>query len=182
MTDTSFTSRVATLDDLDLIKAVMDNAIKQLQADFLSPEQVEASAELMGLDTQLIEDGTYFLILAENGDLAGCGGWSRRATLYGGNHTKGRDARLLNPETDPARVRAMYTNPAYTRRGVGRKIMDLCEGAAASEGFQSYELMATLAGVPLYRVCGYAPVEEVAVETSNGVKVPLVRMQKHKAP
>ncbi|TNE64398.1 MAG: GNAT family N-acetyltransferase [Alphaproteobacteria bacterium] len=158
----------------------MDAAIRQLQASFLSPEQVAASAELMGLDTQLVDDGTYFLLAADNGDIAGCGGWSRRATLFGGNHTKGRDARLLDPASEPARIRAMYTNPAYVRRGIGRRIIELCENAAAEEGFRAYELMATLAGQPLYTVCGYVPVETVDNPTSTGVSVPLVRMRKER--
>jgi GNAT superfamily N-acetyltransferase len=110
--------------------------------------------------------------------LAGCGGWSRRATLFGGNHTEGRDARLLDPRTEPARVRAMYTAPAFARRGVGRKVLALCEEAARKEGFLRVELAATLGGKPLYAACGYQPIEEMSVATPTGVKVPLVRMGK----
>ena len=126
----------------------------------------------MGLDTQLIEDGTYFVVL-DGCVLAGCGGWSRRATLFGGNHTAGRDAALLDPARDAARVRAMYTAPAHARRGVGRLILSLCEAAAAAEGFRRVRLAATLAGVPFYKASGYVEDGPIPAE------VPLIRMSKH---
>jgi GNAT superfamily N-acetyltransferase len=130
----------------------------------------------MGLDTQLVDDGTYFIVEAD-GEFAGCGGWSRRATLYGGDQSPGRSAALLDPATDAARVRAMYTHPAHTRKGVGRLILSLCEYAARAEGFKRVDLMATLAGEPLYRACGYEPVERV-VDDRGGEAVPLLRMTK----
>jgi GNAT superfamily N-acetyltransferase len=130
----------------------------------------------MGLDTQLVDDGTYFVVEAK-GDIAGCGGWSRRATLYGGDQSPGRDAALLDPAVEPARVRAMYTHPRHTRRGVGRLILSLCEAAARQEGFRAVELMATLAGEPLYRACGYQPIEPVT-DDRGGAAVPLLRMRK----
>ena len=117
-----FTSRLATLDDVPALGAVMDAAIVELQRDYLDDEQIEASRSIMGIDTGLIEDGTYFVVECD-GEIAGCCGWSRRATLYGGDETPGRDARLLDPATEPARVRAMYTHPSYARRGVGRLIL-----------------------------------------------------------
>ena len=156
---------------------LMNAAIRDLLPQFLSPDQVQASFAVMGLDTVLIEDGTYFVVEID-GQLAGCGGWSRRATLFGGNHTKGRDARLLDPATEPARVRAMYTAPAFTRRGVGRKVLELCEEAARKEGFSQVELAATMGGKPLYEACGYQPIEAMLVTTPNGVQVPLLRMGK----
>jgi GNAT superfamily N-acetyltransferase len=128
------------------------------------------------LDTQLIDDGTYFAV-EQDGVVGGCGGWSRRATLYGGDRSPGRDAALLDPARDPARVRAMYTHPAFVRRGVGSLILRLCEEAARAEGFARVELMATMAGEPLYRACGYRPIERV-VDGRGGEPVPLVRMGK----
>ena len=130
----------------------------------------------MGLDTQLIEDGTY-VVIEQDGRIAGCGGWSRRATLYGGSHSPGRDSKLLDPKVDAARVRAMYTNPAYARRGVGRLILSLCEAAAAAEGFTQLELVSTLSGEALYTAYGFRPVERVEDDT-GGTAVPLIRMEK----
>ncbi len=154
----------------------MDAAISELQKPFLDESQIESSREIMGLDTQLIDDGTYFIIEVD-GELAGCGGWSRRATMYGGDQSPGRSAVLLNPARDAARIRAMYTHPQHTRKGVGRLILSLCEEAARSEGFEIVELMATMAGEPLYRACGYQPLERLT-DDSGGVAVPLLRMSK----
>ena len=170
------THRLATLADVQALTAVMDAAIQELQAAFLTPEQIAASRAIMGLDTQLIEDGTYFIVEAD-GRIAGCGGWSRRATLYGGDHSPGRDAALLDPARDAARVRAMYTHPAFARRGVGRKIIELCEAAATTAGFRRVELVGTMAGEPLYAVCGYQAVERFE-DDRGGAVVPLVRMRK----
>ncbi|MEJ0069930.1 MAG: GNAT family N-acetyltransferase [Pseudomonadota bacterium] len=119
----------------------------------------------MGLDTQLIADRSYFVVESA-GAAIGCGGWSRRATLYGGDHTAGRDAALLDPVRDAARVRAMYVHPEQARRGVGRLILSRCEQAAAASGFARVELMATLAGEPLYRACGYSEIERIAPSRS----------------
>src|SRR5690606_11051046 len=142
------THRLARRDDLDALRALMDAAIGELQKPFLDDAQIASSRAIMGLDTQLIDDGTYFIIEAD-GELAGCGGWSRRATLYGSDLTPGRSPALLDPATDAARVRAMYTHPRFARRGVGRLILTLCEEAARAESFTRAELMATLAGEPL---------------------------------
>ena len=171
------THRLAAASDMEALTGLMHAAIRDLLPQFLTPEQVEASFAVMGLDTMLIEDGTYFVIELD-GALAGCGGWSRRATLFGGNHTRGRDARLLDPKTEAARVRAMYTSPRFTRRGVGRKVLALCEEAARKEGFSRVELAATLSGEPLYEACGYRIIEAIPVTTPNGVEVPLLRMGK----
>lgn len=171
------THRLATAKDLPELRGLMNAAIAELLPAFLSPAEVEASFAVMGLDTQLIDDGTYFVVELD-GTIAGCGGWSRRATLFGGNHTAGRDARLLDPKTEPARVRAMYTSPAFTRRGVGRRILEICEEAARAEGFTSVELGATMGGKPLYAACGYQPIELMNVPTPGGVTVPILRMGK----
>jgi GNAT superfamily N-acetyltransferase len=156
----------------------MRRSIEALQHDFLTPEQVRASHRVMGLDTQLVSDGTYFVV-EEEGRIAGCGGWSWRSTLYGGDRSVvEREPRALDPRTEPARIRAMYTDPAFVRRGVGRLILGLCEDAAMGAGFHSATMMATLAGVPLYEACGYIQVEPVLSDPIDGVRVPLVRMEK----
>jgi GNAT superfamily N-acetyltransferase len=155
----------------------MADSIRALLKDFLPPLAVEASFEVMGLDTRLIDDGTYFVVECE-GAIAGCGGWSRRNTLFGGDHAAVRNDALLDPESDAARVRAMYTSPRFARRGVGRLVLSLCERAAAAEGFTRTELAATLAGEPLYRACGYREIERFEAPTSKGVRIPLIRMGK----
>jgi GNAT superfamily N-acetyltransferase len=170
------TNRLATRDDLPAMRALMSAAIVELQKPVLSDAEIAASRTIMGLDTQLVDDGTYFVV-EENGRMVGCGGWSRRATMYGGDHSPGRDAVLLDPTKDAARVRAMYTSPAFTRRGVGRLILSLCEDAARSEGFRSIELVATLSGEPLYRACGYEAVRRFS-DDRGGVPVPLLKMRK----
>lgn len=114
--------------------------------------------------------------MESRGAVVGCGGWSRRATLFGGDHSAGRDARLLDPATEPARVRAMYTHPDFTRGGIGRRVLSLCEAAAAAEGFRSLELVATVAGEPLYLAYGFSVIERIAVPTSSAVTVPCARM------
>jgi GNAT superfamily N-acetyltransferase len=168
--------RLAIPADVEPLQRLMDAAIGELQKPFLEPAQIASSRAIMGLDTQLIDDGTYFVVEA-GGQLAGCGGWSRRATLYGGDRSPGRSAALLDPARDAARVRAMYTHPDHVRKGIGRLILQLCEQAARAEGFRRVELMATLAGQPLYRACGYEPLESVT-DAHGGVAVPLVRMGK----
>lgn len=179
----SFTHRLATEADLDAIRALMDVAIAEHLKAFLDPAQVELSKSIMGLDTQLIADRTYFLVEEDgrHGEtrLAGCGGWSRRATLYGGDHsTSQRNAALLDIAKDAARVRAMYTHPDFKRRGVGRMILGLCEAAARDAGFKSVELMATMSGEPLYRACGYHDIQRITAASKDGVDVPGVRMGK----
>jgi GNAT superfamily N-acetyltransferase len=169
--------RLARHEDMPVLSALMDKAIGELLQAFLPPEGVKASYEIMGLDTQLITDGAYFVV--EDGDeIAGCGGWSRRATLFGGDHSAGRDAALLDPARDAARVRAMYTHPDHTRKGVGRLVLDACEAAARAAGFSRVEMAATMGGVPLYRACGYHDIEPFTAKTSTGYEVPLIRMGK----
>jgi len=174
----ALTHRLATRADIPAIAVLMERAIGALQSDFLSPDQITASRLSMGLDTQLIEDRTYFVV-EDAGQLAGCGGWSFRATLYGGNHSVSlRDGSVLDPATEAARIRAMYTDPEFTRRGVGRMILANCEAAAREAGFARAEMMATLAGEPLYRACGYETIARVERMNDTGVAVPGVRMGK----
>jgi GNAT superfamily N-acetyltransferase len=164
--------RLATPFDEPVLSEVMTLAIDRLQSDFLTPGQVRASKAFMGLDRRLIADGTYFVV-ERDGAIAGCGGWSRRATAYGHDDSAGRDDRLLDPAREAAKVRAMYTHPDHVRQGVGMLILSLCEAAARAEGFAALELSATMAGVPLYRRFGFADVR--AFEDSG---VPLILMRK----
>jgi GNAT superfamily N-acetyltransferase len=169
------TIRLATAGDLSALRALMNASIGELLKPFLSPDQIAASYAVMGLDTQLIEDRTYFVV-EDDGTIAGCGGWSRRATLFGGDHSAGRDAALLDPVTDAARVRAMYTHPSFARRGVGRMILAACEEAAKADDFSRVELAATAGGEPLYTACGYVPVSRF--HAGPGDLVPLTIMSK----
>jgi len=173
-----FSHRIARPEDLAALREVMRRSIENLQDDFLTPEQVAASHKVMGLDAQLVTDGTYFIV-ESGGSIAGCGGWSWRSTLYGGDESVvAREPRALDPATEPARIRAMYTNPDFVRRGVGRLVLKLCEEAARSAGFKAATMMATMAGVPLYRACGYVEAEPPIIANIDGIEVPLVRMEK----
>ncbi|WP_333573038.1 GNAT family N-acetyltransferase [Sphingomonas sp.] len=175
----AFSHRLAKHQDLEALRAVMGRAIAQLQHGFLTPEQVAASHQVMGLDTQLIVDQTYFLVEDNAGTIAGCGGWSFRATLYGGDASiVAREPQKLDPARDAAKIRAMYTNPDFTRRGIGSRVLGLCEEAARTAGFRRAEMMATMAGVPLYEACGYVQVEPILSAPIQGLCVPLVRMEK----
>jgi GNAT superfamily N-acetyltransferase len=172
----ALTSRLATRDDIPALVSLMRAAIDELQSGFLDAAQIKASRALMGLDSRLIDDRTYY-VAEYDGQVAGCGGWSRRAAIIGTDHTAGRDSTLLDPARQPARIRAMYTHPRFARRGVGRLLLGLSESAAAAEGFTHLELLATLAGLPLYSSAGYEPIEHVEL-ASGGVPVPVIRMGK----
>lgn len=173
----TLTIRTAADDDLPDLRHVMSAAIAELQLGFLSAAQIASSRSIMGLDRQLVVDGTYFVAVVDD-VIAGCGGWSRRATLYGGDHTAGlREPRLLDPAHEPARIRAMYTAPAFARRGVGRAVLAHCEACARAEGFQAVELMGTAAGEVLYLAAGYVVVERIE-DDRGGAPVPLARMRK----
>jgi GNAT superfamily N-acetyltransferase len=166
--------RIATSDDLPAMARIIDRAIVDLQRGFLATAEIEASRLFMGIDTQLLRDGTYLCAVSE-GWIVGCGGWSWRRTLFGGDASGDLiDPSPLDPQHEPARIRAMYTDPAFARRGVGIAIITAAEGAARAAGFQTVELMSTLAGEPLYRRCGYHA-EGARVSYAN---VPLIPMRK----
>ena len=171
------TLRLATRADMPEMSTLMSAAIGQLMPAFLTPEQVQGSHETMGIDTQLIDDDTYFAV-EDEGMIVGCGGWSRRTTLYGGNHSAGRDDTPLDPSKDAARVRAMYTHPDHARRGIGKMIIEAAETAARAEGFSRTTLGATLAGEPLYTKCGYVEVERHLRPAANGAVITLLVMVK----
>ena len=161
--------RVATFGDQAAIDALMKASTRDLFPAFYDERQTASSVEFIAhVDVQLIEDGTYFLI-EEAGELIACGGWSRRDKLFTGAGDAAGDGRLLDPATEPARVRAMFVRADWTRRGLGRRIIDACEEAARREGFRHLALVATLPGVPLYLACGFEHREDVEVRLPDGV-------------
>lgn len=168
--------RLATRDDVPELDRLAAASIDRLLRPYLDERQLAASTAIMGIDTSLIDDGTY-VVAESDGVVVGCGGWSRRRTMYGGDHTPGRDDGALDPMVDPARVRAMYTHPDAARRGIGRRVLRWCEDAAQAEGFGRLELVATMAGAPMYAAVGFT-IEEAFDDTSTGVAVPLLRMSK----
>lgn len=172
----ALTLRVATLDDVPQISELMHLAIAELQKDYLSPTQLEASKAGMGLDLLLVTDGTYFVV-HDSDTLVGCGGWSFRATLYGGNHSIGRDDRLLDPKTERAKIRAMYTHPSEINRGIGRMVIEAGEAAALAHGFRTIEMAASMAGKPFYLKCGYT-IEYEWLDERESEPVPLAKMTK----
>ena len=171
------THRLAVEDDHEALRTLIALSMRYNQNSFLDAAQIAASAAVMGLDTQLVSDRTYFVV-EEGNKIVGCGGWSFRATTYGGNHSAAlRNCALLNPATDAARVRAMYTHPNFTRRGIGRLILSLSEAAALKCGFSRVLLMATLSGEPLYRAAGYREIERHS-DRIDEVEVPFILMGK----
>ena len=158
---------------------LIDASVRGLQGGDYTAAQIDgALATVFGVDTQLISDGTYFVAESLSAGIVGCGGWSKRATLFGGDHWTRREDALLDPVRDPARIRAFFVHPDWARRGIGSAILDACERAAAAAGFTRFEMGATLTGVPLYRVHGYAETGRVDVPLSNGEVLPVVRMEK----
>ena len=171
------THRIATYEGIPTIEVLMELSINQLLGPLLSAEQLEASFDSMGLDDQLIKDGTYFMIFCDE-VFVGCGGWSNRETLFGGNHTPNRDDNFLDPLKDSARIRAMYTHPDWARQGIGSLVMHLGENAAKELGFKKCELMATQSGKLLYETQGYESIEDILYKTETGKTVPMIRMEK----
>ncbi len=175
----SFALRVAVPDDIPALEALIPLSTRDLQAPYYSPAQIDgALGTVFAVDRQLIADRTYFVV--ENGEvIAGCGGWSQRKTLFGGD--KGRHASedaLLDPTCEPARIRAFFVHPQWARRGIGMRILQECERAAAAAGFSTLELVATLAGVPLYAAGGFGAIEQFEIPLENGERMPAVRMRK----
>jgi GNAT superfamily N-acetyltransferase len=181
MTNSRFLIRLATHDDAEDLRRLIELSVRGLQKNDYTPAQIEgALGHALGLDTQLIDDGTYFAALpASNPSLIiGCGGWSFRKTLYGSDHGPHRETALLDPATEPAKIRAIFVHPGWARRGLGTFILEHCEDAAQRAGFRILEMGSTLTGVPLYSLKGYVKREGVAVPLPNGEALPVVRMFK----
>lgn len=170
--------RKANLDDREAIELLIAESARGLSREDYSERQIESALRtVFGVDTDLIVDGTYF-VADDSGVLVGCGGWSKRRTLFGGDRFASRDCNRLDPNAEPAKIRAFFVHPAYARRGIGRAILSLCEREARASGFRSVELMATLPGIKLYRACGYVDGERVEYETGDGASIGLVPMRK----
>ena len=176
----AFHLRVATAEDLPQIRELIQASVRGLQALDHSATQIEASLRtVFTVDTRLIEDGTYFVAMTEREDLAGCGGWSRRKTLYGGDHQVEKiEPELLDPAVDAAKVRAIFVHPRFARMGLGSLILAAAEEAAAREGFRRFEMGSTLTGVALYSLKGYRETERVMVPVGDGEEIQVVRMIK----
>jgi GNAT superfamily N-acetyltransferase len=170
--------RKARLEDRAAIEQLIAESARSLSRDDYSEQQIEAAIEsIFGVDTDLILDGTYF-VAESAGGLSGCGGWSRRRTLFGGDRFNDRDSSELDPQTEPAKIRAFFIHPDWARKGIGRAILAACEREARADGFRSLELMSTLPGLKLYKACGYEGDERVAFEAGAGVKIEFVPMRK----
>ncbi len=180
-----FLLHVAKEDNIPALHTLIEASVRGLQANDYTPAQIEgALGTVLGVDTQLIRDRTFFIAEARNEAagapmaLAGCGGWSKRRTLFGPDLGPGREPELLDPATDAARIRAIFVHPAYARQGLGSLILARVEAEAISAGFRRFEMGSTLTGVPLYRLRGYAEVERIDVPLANGEVVPVVKMVK----
>lgn len=175
-----FELRVAGPKDIDGIRVLIASSVRGLQAEDYSAAQIEwALRTVFTVDSQLIADGTYFVATAEGGELAGCGGWSYRKTLYGGDHQMEKAAsETLNPTVDAAKIRAIFVHPDFSRQGLGSLILETAENAAMAEGFTKFEMGSTLTGVALYRLKGYVEMERFNVPVGGGETIGVVQMVK----
>jgi predicted N-acetyltransferase YhbS len=171
--------RPATMDDVPALQQLIRESVQSLSAEHYSAEQIaSALSHVFGVDSQLIRDETYFVAEVDN-EIVGSGGWSKRKTLFGGDQAKsGANEPLLDPNTEAARIRAFYVHPRWSRRGIGSRILEACEGAARQAGFSRTELAATLPGVPLYSARGYEKGELIQIEMPNSESLPTFRMTK----
>jgi GNAT superfamily N-acetyltransferase len=178
MTQRAIVVRAARPDDIPAMEALIARSGIELSEGFYTKEQAAAVTEhVFGVDTQLVADQTYFLI-EQDGKLVACGGWSKRSTLFGADRTKQGADPLLDPATEPARIRAFFVDPGAARQGLGRLLLQHCTDAAAAGGFHTLELAATMPGVPLYLASGFEIVEPIEIQLPGDVSVPLAKMRK----
>ena len=178
-----FYIRKATAADIPRLREVIEASVRGLQADDYSPAQIEGALQsVYGVDSQLIADGTYFVVEVSEPQgqsaIVACGGWSKHKTLFGGDQYAGREDSLLDPARDAAKIRAFFVHPDWARRGIGSLILEACENAAQAAGFTRLEMGATLSGIAFYRAKGYATVENQQVPLGNGEALPIVKMTK----
>ena len=175
--------RLAVPEDVPVLRKLIEASVRGLQTEDYTPAQIEGALQtVFGVDSQLIADGTY--IVAESADeksiwmIVGCGGWSKRKTLYGSDHWTSREDALLDPQNDAAKIRAFFIHPDWARQGVGSRILQACEEAAHAAGFRRYEMGATLTGAKLFRARGYVPVKPISIPLKNGETLPVIHMEK----
>jgi GNAT superfamily N-acetyltransferase len=169
---------VAVMDDVPALQKLIPHSARELSKGYYTPQHIESAITyIFGVDTQLISDGTYYVAEAA-GQMVGCGGWSKRKTLFGGDQMKAEQDPMLDPTVDAGRIRAFFTHPAWARKGIGRRIIQACEDAAKAEGFTRLELVATLPGEPLYAAMGYAVTERMHIPMSDGITLPAAHMKK----
>jgi GNAT superfamily N-acetyltransferase len=181
-----FTLRIATVDDIPALHALIEASVRGLHPSDYTPAQIDGSlGTVLGLDTQLIADQTFFIAESLASDssrqgpiVAGCGGWSKRKTLFGADRGPGREPDLLDPASDAAKVRAIFVHPHFARQGLGSLILAHIETEARAAGFVRFEMGSTLTGVPLYRLRGYTEVDRIAIPLANGETVTVVKMEK----
>jgi GNAT superfamily N-acetyltransferase len=178
--------RLATPRDIPALHALIEASVRGLQTGDYTPAQIEgALGTALGLDTQLVADGTYFVLEAKGSEglemLVGCGGWSNRKTLFGSDHAAVRENAFLDPAIDAAKIRAFFIHPDWARRGLGSGILEACEAAARAAGFTRFEMGATLTGVPLYLARGYKTIERIDIPLHNGEVLLVIRMAKSDA-
>jgi GNAT superfamily N-acetyltransferase len=186
--------RLAVPEDVPALRELIEASVRGLQMQDYTPAQIEGALKtVFGVDSQLIADGTYIVAEAEahvsdragrksapSGlTIVGCGGWSKRKTLYGSDHWTGREDALLEPLSDAAKIRAFFIHPEWARRGVGTMILQACETAARDAGFTRYEMGATLTGAKLFAVKGYVAVKPISIPLVNGESLPVIHMEKH---
>jgi GNAT superfamily N-acetyltransferase len=175
---TTFLLRPAVAADGAAMRALIERSAMALSVGFYTPEQTASvTREVFGVDSQLIADGSYYVIESD-GAIVACGGWGRRSTSYGGDQAKSAPERLLDPATEPARIRAFFVEPAMARRGLGSMLMTHCAAQAAAAGFGMLELVSTMPGEPLYRALGFTEVERFDLLLAHGVRVPVARMRR----
>jgi len=176
---TTWPLRPAVESDVPAIEALIPLSVRALQSPYYSQAQMDAAlGPVFGVDRQLVRDGTYFVVEQER-TIIGCGGWSRRRSLYGGDSGRAGEDELLDPRRDAARVRAFFVHPSWARRGIGRSIMIACEQAIITADFQAVEIVATLAGEPLYASFGYTVVKRYDIPMPGGLNLPVVQMARH---
>jgi GNAT superfamily N-acetyltransferase len=180
----AYTLRLATEDDIPALRELIPRSARALSVGYYTERQVDSMIRhAIGVDTQLIADGTYYAAVTEaNGHIVGCGGWSKRQTLYGGDQMKEAADPLLDPAVDAARIRAFFVDPDHARQGIGRRIIEACETAARQAGFTRMELGATLPGEPLYAAMGYAVTDRFDIALPDGEQLPCAHMAKTLGP